>query len=263
MRRASLYLCSLSVVSTFCSGLSLENTSASNTRPCVSSPSELSSDNQKCPQTFTYNQDIDMLFGGETSINYFLSKTNTLEKASMVAHYSRDGLSGRLIGTYKNNLTDRLIGSTSDAKLNVAYEAKLADTLKTIASETIFISEQDNIPIVYTSSVEAKYKLYEDFHLYTQGIYSYLQERSEILSPLDNPYSTSIGIDHANDSKSFIRALYTQSKEQDPFLKPSKAIKLVAKRKIGKKLNTILTIKKHIEPSLQEDKGILDLSYSF
>ncbi len=242
-----------------CYGLNLDNTlSPDGVRPCSSSASS----DPKCIQTFTYNTELDPLLGGSTTMNYFLTKNGSTEKASIVADYARNGINGKIIGSYKNDLTNPL-ASTSDARFNLAYTTHLSDSFTTVVSENLFVSEKESIPLIYTSSLETQYRLNDEYHLFTQGSYSYLQERQDSSLPLINPYTTSIGIGHSENSHTSVKALYTQSKEQNPALKPHKSINLIAKRRIGKKINTTLSVKKHIEPSLQEDKGSLSVHYTF
>lgn len=242
-----------------CYGLNLDNTlSTDGTRPCIAStPSD-----PKCIQTFTYNTQLDSVLGGSTTMNYFLTKNGSTEKVSIIANYAHHGISGKIIGSYKNDWNNPL-ASTSDARVNLTYATRLSDSFTTIVSKNIFVSEKERFPIVYTSSLEAQYRFNDSYRLLTQGSYSYLQERQESLSPLINPYTTTIGIAHSENSDTSLKALYSQSKEQNPALKPQKAINFIAYRKIGKKINTTLSVKKNIEPSLEEDKGVLSVHYTF
>lgn len=195
-------------------------------------------------------------------MNYFLTKNGSTERVSIMANYTHHGISGKIIGSYKHDWSNPVF-SSSDAKVNVTYVTHLSDSLTTIISKNIFISEKERLPIIYTSSLEAQYRFNDSYRLLTQGSYSYLQERQESLSPLANPYTTAIGVAHSENSDTLLKALYSQSKEQNPTFKPQKSIILIANRKIGKKINTILSVKKHLEPSLEEDKGVLSVHYTF
>ena len=194
-------------------------------------------------------------------MNYSLSKNTNVEKASLLALYTNGGFAANVIGSYENDMLTNT-GSTGDTKLNLAYEATLWKGLTALASESIFLPLQSTLPSNYTSSLEAKYSLNKTYRVFTQGSYSYIPITQASFS-LSNSHTTTAGIIHDDGHFISLRALYSQTKHQNPLLEPNKAVKLIAKHKINKKLNTTLDIKRNIEPSMQEQNARLTLYYTF
>lgn len=215
---------------------------------------------------FTHDKALMQLFGGQTSMNYDLKKSNSTETVSMGAKYSYDQFFAQLQGSYVKGRFDNT-ASIGNTNISVRYHKKLWDSLALSASENVYIpikaAGDQTDPLKYTSLLKALYPVNDFYNVFAEGSYSLLQT-----PPLDNmeyrnPYSYTTGLTYADGSDTAINASYVLVQDTDPAQRPYKKIKFAHKHKMNKKIKTSFSVSKSLESDQPDNKASFDFIYVY